>query len=125
MAVDAKAMTLILVSVLFIALGQVFWKLGANQTGPVSFSDGNFISGLIKTLSNVWFLLGCVMLLASSVLWVFVLGMVDLSFAFPFQALAYALIFFFSIFLFKEPITVLKIVGTLLIILGVLASSKG
>ncbi|MFH1074931.1 MAG: EamA family transporter [Candidatus Firestonebacteria bacterium] len=113
-------MTLILVSVLFIALGQVFWKLGANQTGPVSFSDGN----MLKLASNIWFILGSLLLLASSILWVIALGMVDLSFAFPFQALAYALIFLFSIFLFKEPITFLKVIGTTLIIIGVLVVSK-
>ncbi|MEI6846151.1 MAG: EamA family transporter [Candidatus Firestonebacteria bacterium] len=117
-------MTLILVSVFLIALGQVFWKLGTNQTGPVSFSGGDLIPSLIKMVSNLWFVLGCIMLLLSSVLWVIALGMVDLSFAFPFQALAFALIFIFSIFLFKEPVTLLKVIGTLLIIIGVIVVSK-
>ena len=123
MAINVKSLTLILISVLFIALGQVFWKLGTNQTGVVSFSDGHLMASMIKMI-NKWFILGCLMLLASSVLWVIALSMVDLSVAFPFQSLAYVFIFFFSMFIFKEPITLLKIVGTFLIIVGVIAVAK-
>ena len=99
-----------------IALGQVFWKLGTNQTGAGA--------SLIKTITNIWFILGCLMLLGSSWVWILALQRVDLSYAFPFQALAYALIFFFSIFLFKEKITLLKVIGTSLIIIGVLFVAK-
>ena len=123
MAISIKSLTLILVSVLFIALGQVFWKLGTNQTGPVSFSSGHLMASLGKMV-NVWFVLGCIMLLLSSVLWVMALSMVDLSIAFPFQSLAFVFIFFFSFFIFKEPMTLLKIIGTCLIIIGVIAVSK-
>lgn len=124
MAINARAVTLILVSVLFIALGQVFWKLGTNQSGAVSFSAGHLMASMGKMV-NIWFILGCIMLLASSVLWVIALSMVELSFAFPFQSLAYVFIFLFSIFIFKEPVTLFKAAGTFLIIIGVLAVSKG
>ncbi|OGF48168.1 MAG: hypothetical protein A2231_12065 [Candidatus Firestonebacteria bacterium RIFOXYA2_FULL_40_8] len=117
MTVDTKSITLILGSVLMIALGQVFWKLGTNQTG----TGATFI----KTISNIWFILGCLMLLGSSWVWILALQRVDLSYAFPFQALAYALIFIFSIFLFKEPVTTMKVIGTILIIAGVIVVSKG
>jgi uncharacterized membrane protein len=116
MTVDTKSITLILVSVLMIALGQVFWKLGTNQTGTGA--------SIVKTITNIWFILGCLMLLASSGVWILALQRVDLSYAFPFQALAYALIFIFSIFLFKEPVTTMKVVGTILIIAGVIVVSK-
>ena len=123
MAISLKALALILISVLFIALGQVFWKLGTNQAGDISFSAGNLLSSFGK-LVNKWFILGCLMLLASSVIWVIALSMVELSVAFPFQSLAYVFIFLFSVFIFKEPVTALKITGTILIIIGVIAVSK-
>lgn len=123
MALTMKSISLILVSVLFIALGQVFWKLGTNQSGAIVFSTGNMLGSLGKMI-NVWFILGCLMLLASSVLWVIALSMVDLSVAFPFQSLAFVFIFFFSLLIFKEPASLLKIVGTLLIIIGVIAVAK-
>jgi len=124
MALTAKAVSLILISVLFIALGQVFWKLGTNQSGIVTFSSGHYMAAIGKMV-NMWFVFGCIMLLASSVLWVAALSMVDLSIAFPFQSLAFVFIFFFSIFIFKEPATLMKIVGTVLIVGGVIAVSKG
>ena len=124
MAITAKSLTLILVSVLFIALGQVFWKFGTNQSGPVSFSVGHLMAAISKMV-NVWFVLGCLMLLASSVLWVMALSMVELSIAFPFQFLAFVFIFFFSMIFFKEPATLFKFIGTLLIVIGVIAVSKG
>ena len=123
MALTMKSITLILVSVLFIALGQVFWKLGTNQSGTIAFSAGNIMGALGKMI-NVWFILGCLMLLASSVLWVVALSMVDLSVAFPFQSLAFVFIFLFSLVIFKEPASLLKIVGTLFIIIGVITVSK-
>ena len=123
MALTMKSLILILVSVLFIALGQVFWKLGTNQTGAVSFSSGHLIASLVKII-NIWFILGCILLLLSSVLWVWALSMVDLSIAFPFQSLAFVFIFFFSLFIFKEPATLLKIAGTCLIIIGVIFVAK-
>src|SRR3989339_695205 len=116
MTVDTKSIALILVSVLMIALGQVFWKLGTNQTGAGA--------SLIKTITNIWFILGCLMLLGSSWVWILALKRVDLSYAFPFQALAYALIFIFSTLLFHEKVTTLKVVGTILIIAGVIVVSK-
>ena len=116
MTADSKSIVLLLVSVLMIALGQVFWKLGTNQTGTGAT--------LIKTITNIWFILGCLMLLASSAVWIIALKSVDLSYAFPFQSLAYVFIFIFSILLFKEPVTTLKLVGTLLIIAGVIVASK-
>lgn len=123
MSLTVKSMSLILISVLFIALGQVFWKLGTNQSGTIAFSSGNMFASLSKMI-NVWFILGCLMLLASSVLWVIALSMVDLSVAFPFQSLAFVFIFFFSMFIFKEPVSFLKIMGTTLIIVGVIAVAK-
>ncbi|OGF45456.1 MAG: hypothetical protein A2452_10795 [Candidatus Firestonebacteria bacterium RIFOXYC2_FULL_39_67] len=123
MAATAKSISLILIAVLFIALGQVFWKLGTNKSGVVTFSAGHIMSSMSQMI-NTWFILGCLMLLASSVVWVIALSMVDLSVAFPFQSLAYVFIFFFSIFIFKEPVTLLKIVGTMLIISGVITVAK-
>ena len=99
-----------------IALGQVFWKLGTNQTGAGA--------PIMKTIMNVWFILGCIMLLASSVVWILALQRVDLSYAFPFQSLAYVFIFIFSIFLFKEQATPMKIIGTLLVISGIIVIAK-
>ncbi len=117
MSAGAKSIILIVVSVLMIALGQVFWKLGTNQTGAGA--------PLLKTVTNLWFVLGCIMLLGSSVVWILALQRVDLSYAFPFQSLAYVFIFLFSIFLFKEPVTTLKVIGTLLVITGVIVIAKG
>ena len=116
MSAGAKSIVLIVVAVFMIALGQVFWKLGTNQTGAGA--------SITKTIMNVWFVLGCIMLLGSSVVWILALQRVDLSYAFPFQSLAYVFIFFFSIFLFKEPVTVMKVIGTLLVISGVIVVAK-
>ena len=116
MSAGAKSIILIVVSVLMIALGQVFWKLGTNQTGAGA--------PLLKTVTNLWFVLGCIMLLGSSVVWILALQRVDLSYAFPFQSLAYVFIFLFSKFLFNEKITDLRIIGMILVISGVILVAR-
>ena len=125
MAIDARSLILILISVLLLALGQMLWKVGTNQAGAIDFMGGNLIPTTLKTITNLWFIFGCVCLLTSSVVWAVALNSVDLSLAFPFQSLAFVLIFILSAIFFKEPMTTLKIIGTILICAGVVVVAKG
>ncbi len=48
----------------------------------------------------------------------------DLSFAYPFMSLEFVLVLILSVMLFREPITVHKVVGMLFIVSGIFITSK-
>ena len=49
----------------------------------------------------------------------------ELSYAYPFMSLAFVLVLVLSAVLFHEPLTVPKILGVLLIIIGIVVGSRG
>jgi len=57
-------------------------------------------------------------------LWIKVLSKVELSYAYPMVSLGYVLIMIFSYFFFKENITPIRIVGVVLIMIGVVLVAR-
>ncbi len=104
-------------SVFLLALGQVFWKIGLNQIGDVSFDT--LMPSLVKLFSNLWFIFGCIISLASSILWMIALKIAPLNEVFPYFALSYIFVFALSWLLLKEPINTMKLWGMLVICIGV------
>jgi len=110
---------IILISVIFAAIGQVAWKFGMNQIGTLS------LSSLVSALLNPFVLLGFVMYGLSTIFWLIALSKKDLSFVYPFISLTYVLVLLLSSMLLKESIGLNKLVGTVAIIIGLLIISRG
>ncbi len=101
---------LIIIPILLITLGQVSAKHGMNL-----FQDNNKIYYSIIFLS-----IGYMALILRGVIWIVILKKHDLSSAYPLISLSYVFIILLSYFLFSEPLSIEKITGALLIIIGVL-----
>jgi multidrug transporter EmrE-like cation transporter len=106
---------LILLSAFLGSVGQVILKIGANRIGELD------ILKLIKTPEIV---LGLFFFGFSFLLWIKVLTKSDLSYAYPLISLGYINVVISSYFLFNEPISVSKLTGIILIILGVIFLNK-
>jgi len=106
---------MILANTLILVAGQFLWKMGMTKN---EHSFGSVID-IIKILFSPYILSGLVMYGAATILWLFILTKVPLSVAYPLQSFAYIISIFGAFFLFNEPITVWKVVGVLLIMLGV------
>ena len=109
----------VLISILFNVLGQYSMKFGIRKFGIIHF-DKDIISTMIKifTLPNI--LLGLFLYGISAIFWIIALSKVELSVAYPMLSIGYILIMIISYFLLHEPISMYKIIGTLLIIVGIL-----
>jgi uncharacterized membrane protein len=120
-ASNVNAITIIVISVIFAALGQVSWKLGMNQAEHLtSFSA----SSLSAVLVNSFVLLGFVMYGLSTIFWLTALSKKDLSFVYPFMSLTYILVLALSVLILKESIGLNKIIGTMAIIIGLIIISQ-
>jgi multidrug transporter EmrE-like cation transporter len=105
---------LILISVFLGVAGQVFLKQGVLDVGPVKFNREIF-----KILIRPFVLLGLVCYATSSFFWLLVLSQTELSYAYPMVALGYVFVFFFSWWFFHDKVTLVRILGLVLIVVGV------
>jgi uncharacterized membrane protein len=113
---------IILIGILFASLGQVFWKIGMNSIGAI---DKFSIPGIISMFLNPVVLLGLFMYGLSTVFWLIALSRKDLSFVYPFISLTFIIVLFLSIFILKEQIGTARIIGTIIIIIGLMVVVKG
>ncbi|MBK2094144.1 EamA family transporter [Francisella philomiragia] len=76
-------------------------------------------------LFKPYIILSLILTLLSGLSWMIAMTKFEISYAYPFTTLGFVLILFFSNILFHEPLTWQKIIGVILIILGLIISSKG
>lgn len=108
---------LILICISLGIVGQLSLKHGINQVGLITFNK--FVPMVIKAFLNPYVLSGFILYGTSSILWLVVISRVPLSFAYPLVSISYIVIVFFSWFLFKENVTLIRWLGVFLISLGV------
>lgn len=99
------------------------WKMSA-----CSFSDHHtvldkFVFAFFM-LFNPYIVIALTLTILAQLSWMIAMTKFDISYAYPFTMLGFVLILVLSSLLFKEPVTRQKVIGLILIILGVIISSK-
>ncbi len=117
---------LIISSVLLNALAQIFLKFGMMQITPLNHKN-NLIETSSKIIFNPYIFSGLTSYGISIILWLWVLSKVEVSLAYPFQALGYILVTILAWLLFQEQINLLRICALVFICIGLilLALSAG
>ena len=101
------------------ATGQMLFKYGSQGKNLESLLD------IFKLFFNpIIFVALCIYGLTTG-LWLFILSRVQISFAYPMQALAFPIVLLFSMIIFKENISFTKWVGIMIICLGVFVATRG
>jgi drug/metabolite transporter (DMT)-like permease len=118
------AIAYILISVLSGALGQILLKKGMSTMGPLTLSFDQLLSILWRIGTNPYVIIGLSIYVGGTVFWLSALSRVDLSFAYPFASLSYIVMLVASWQLFREDITPLRLLGTLVVGLGVFLISR-
>lgn len=118
------AVSYILISVLAGAIGQLLLKHGMNRTGVITLSAGEIGGVLLKLATNPYVIIGLALYAGGTVFWLAALSRVDLSFAYPFASLSYVVMLVAAWQLFDETLSLPRIVGTLIIAVGVLVISR-
>jgi drug/metabolite transporter (DMT)-like permease len=114
------AILYILVSVFFSTVGQLLLKSGMNKLGSVTLSLNQLFPILWRMATNPGVFFGLALYLVGTIFWLAALSRVDLSYAYPFASLSYVVMLFASWMMFDEKITLARIVGTIVICVGVL-----
>lgn len=107
---------MLVVALVMNALANVFVKLSAAS----SEYGENFTSFMLNAVKNAYVWIGLVCFGIAFVLYAFSLTKLKLSVAYPIMTSAgFVIVSLFSHFLFKENLTVLKIVGMIVIAVGI------
>jgi len=114
----------ILISVIAGATGQILLKKGMGMMGPVTLSANQLFNILWRIGTNPFVVVGLAIYVCGTVFWLAALSRVDLSFAYPFASLSYVVMLIAAWQIFDENITPLRLIGTLVVGLGVFIISR-
>lgn len=122
---DVRFVPLILGTVVLSAAAQFLLKLGMSST-PIqqTLVDGLGADLVRAVASNAYVVGGLVAYGLSAAAWLLVLAKVDLSVAYPFVGLGFALTAMLGALVFHEPVGAIRIAGILLVGAGVYLIAK-
>lgn len=110
---------LLLGSVFLGASGQILLKYATGTLKPINLEFSALPYTIFKVFTNGWIIAGLSCFAVSMMIWLKVLSTMELSRAYPSVSLSYILIFTMSVILFKEDVTLFKIIGLCSICMGV------
>jgi drug/metabolite transporter (DMT)-like permease len=90
-----------------------------------AIQSGSNFQAVKAIVTNVYVLGGLVLYFSSAAVWLLVLAKVDVSYAYPFVGLGFVVTMLLAYFINGEPLTSIKVAGTLCIALGVAIISQG
>lgn len=111
-------------TILFTVYGQLIlkWRIASYGALPEMLSDKLLF--LVKLLFDPYIFSGFASAFIASFFWMAAMTKFELSFAYPFMSGAFVLVFIFSVFLFNEPVTWQKVLGLILIVAGIIVTSR-
>jgi multidrug transporter EmrE-like cation transporter len=115
----------IFLTIVFTVYGQIVLKWQVIGAGDFPAATTDKILFLIRLVLNPWVLSGFLAAFAASLAWMAAMTKLELSHAYPFMSLNFVFVIILSSLLFQETITLPKIIGLGLIILGIVVGSRG
>jgi len=120
-----KSVALIFFSLTLAIGGQFLLKAGMNQVGRIGAGDIVYYKTmLLKSFFHPYVVIGLGLYVVSAIAWLVVLSRVNLSFAYPFAGFGYVIVMFISWRFLHEPVSAIRLIGAVLIGLGVIFISR-
>ncbi len=111
-------------TIVFTVYGQLIIKARVMKMGSLPAGAQEKIIFLLKASIDPYILSGLLSAFIASLFWIAAMTKFDISYAYPFMSAAFVLVLAFSFFFFNEPITIEKILGIILIVLGIFITSR-
>lgn len=115
---------LILLGVLLNAAAQLLLKAGMIQIGHFEFNLGNVVPIALKVMINLPIIAGLFAYVVSVIVWLLVLSRVQVSYAYPMLSIGYIVNAVAAYYLFGENLSLMRMAGILVIIVGVYLISQ-
>ena len=115
---NPQEFSLLLMSVLISVAGQFFLKLGAMKLGRVH--AGNALTHILNIVTTPELVIGLSCYGIGAIAYILLLTRVNLSVAAPAVSVGYIFSVLLGYWVLKEPITLVRLVGLSLIVMGVI-----
>jgi multidrug transporter EmrE-like cation transporter len=112
-------------SVLFTVYGQIVVKWQVRKAGALPAPLSEKILFLTHLVLNPWVMSAMAAGFFALLCWLAAMTKFELSYAYPFMSLAFVFVLILSALLFHEAMTVPKILGICVIVLGIIVASRG
>lgn len=119
-----KDFILLFFNVLLTVIGQILFKHGMNTVGRVN-NIRDVLEKLTQAFLNPYVLSGIAIYGFTTLVWLVILSRVKLSIAYPLLSSGYVLSILFSWLFFKESIPKIRIIGAMIICIGVYLVAQG
>jgi drug/metabolite transporter (DMT)-like permease len=116
--------SLILITVLLNTAAQLLLKAGMNQLGAFSFTAPVLLHSTLRVMTNPFIISGLFLYVLSVAFWLLVLSRTEVSYAYPMASLAYVSSAILAYYWFGENLTLTRIIGIAVIIVGVYLISR-
>ena len=117
--------TYVLGSILCTVYGQIVVKWQVAKAGALPAQLGQKIFFFGQLILNPWIITAIAAGFFALLCWLAAMTRFELSYAYPFMSLAFVLVLILSGLLFHEAMTIPKIFGVGLIVLGIIVASRG
>jgi multidrug transporter EmrE-like cation transporter len=112
-------------TIFFTVYGQVVIKWRIGYLGALPEENLEKLKFLLSLLLDPWIFSGFVAAFAASLAWMAAMTKFDLSHAYPFMSLNFAIVLILSGWLLNETLSLLRVTGVALIILGTVIAARG
>jgi drug/metabolite transporter (DMT)-like permease len=110
----------VVATIVLTVYGQLVIKWQVNQVGSLPHDMTEKLYVLFSLLLRPWVLSGFGAAFLAAVAWMAAMTKLKLSEAYPFVSLGFVAVMIFSYFLFGEELTMNKVVGTVIVVAGLI-----
>jgi len=117
-------LSFILISVFLSVVAQILLKHGMSNGSVQAALNSDALTAGITIFTNISVVAGLAAYVSSAGIWLLVLSKIDVSKAYPFVGIGFIGTMMFAYWFLNEPLTLTKVIGTLLVLAGVLLISQ-
>lgn len=116
---------IILGSIMMSSTAHVLLKKGAMSVSELTVSGQSLLMNVWVVATNPWVVGGMCLHVSALAVWMWALSRVDISFAYPFLAVGYVFVSLMAWQWLGENITLTRVSGMAIIIIGIFVLSRG
>jgi multidrug transporter EmrE-like cation transporter len=121
---DLLGHVFIALTLLFTVYGQMVLKWQMGHAGPLPEGMLPKLGFLVQQLFNPWILTGFIAAFLASLAWMAAMTRFDLNYAYPFMSLAFVIVMVLGVLLLGEALSAAKVLGTVLVVAGLVVISR-
>ncbi|MBL8393695.1 MAG: EamA family transporter [Candidatus Accumulibacter sp.] len=121
---DIPGHVYIALTLVFTVYGQLVLKWQMSDVGPLPEGNLSKLGFLLLQFLNPWIMTGLASAFLASLAWMAAMTRLDLTYAYPFMSLAFVIVMAFSVLFLNEPLSMQRILGTLMVVAGLIVMTR-